>query len=61
MEKTRELGLNADPIHGNIETGCFLARCRPGYDPIAFAIIAIIAIEAGLLTPPFGLLVYTVK
>jgi TRAP-type C4-dicarboxylate transport system permease large subunit len=32
-----------------------------GYDPIAFAIIAIIAIEAGLLTPPFGLLVYTVK
>ena len=32
-----------------------------GFDPIAFAIIAIIAIEAGLLTPPFGLLVYTVK
>lgn len=32
-----------------------------GYDPIAFAIIGIMAIEAGLLTPPFGLLVYTVK
>ena len=32
-----------------------------GYDPIAFAVIGIIAIEAGLLTPPFGLLVYTVK
>jgi TRAP-type C4-dicarboxylate transport system permease large subunit len=32
-----------------------------GYDPIAFAIIGIVAIEAGLLTPPFGLLVYTVK
>ncbi len=32
-----------------------------GYDPIAFAIIGILAIEAGLLTPPFGLLVYTVK
>jgi len=32
-----------------------------GYDPIAFAIVGIIAIEAGLLTPPFGLLVYTVK
>ncbi|MBL6959041.1 MAG: TRAP transporter large permease [Rhodospirillales bacterium] len=32
-----------------------------GVDPIAFAIIGIIAIEAGLLTPPFGLLVYTVK
>ena len=32
-----------------------------GYDQIAFAIIGILAIEAGLLTPPFGLLVYTVK
>ncbi len=32
-----------------------------GYDPIAFAIIGIVAIEAGLLTPPFGLIVYTVK
>jgi C4-dicarboxylate transporter, DctM subunit len=32
-----------------------------GYDQLAFAIIGIIAIEAGLLTPPFGLLVYTVK
>ena len=32
-----------------------------GYDPIAFAIVGIMAIEAGLLTPPFGLLVYTVK
>ena len=30
-------------------------------EPFAFAIIGIIAIEAGLLTPPFGLLVYTVK
>jgi tripartite ATP-independent transporter DctM subunit len=32
-----------------------------GYDPIAFAIIGIVAIEAGLLTPPLGLCVYTVK
>ena len=32
-----------------------------GYDPIAFAIIGIIAIETGLLTPPFGILVFTVK
>jgi C4-dicarboxylate transporter, DctM subunit len=32
-----------------------------GWDPIAFAIIGILAIEAGLLTPPFGLLVYAVK
>jgi tripartite ATP-independent transporter DctM subunit len=34
---------------------------QSGYDPIAFAIVGIMAIEAGLLTPPFGLLVYTVK
>lgn len=32
-----------------------------GYDPIAFAIIGSLAIEAGLLTPPFGLIVFTVK
>lgn len=32
-----------------------------GLDPIAFAIFGILMIEAGLLTPPFGLLVYTVK
>ena len=32
-----------------------------GFDRIAFAVIGILAIEAGLLTPPFGLLVYTVK
>lgn len=32
-----------------------------GIDPLAFAIFGILVIEAGLLTPPFGLLVYTVK
>ncbi|MYF71479.1 MAG: TRAP transporter large permease [Proteobacteria bacterium] len=32
-----------------------------GIDPIAFAIYGIIVIEAGLLTPPMGLLVFTVK
>jgi len=32
-----------------------------GYEPLAFAIIGIVAIEAGLLTPPLGLCVYTVK
>jgi tripartite ATP-independent transporter DctM subunit len=32
-----------------------------GFDQLSFAIIGILAIEAGLLTPPFGLLVYTVK
>lgn len=32
-----------------------------GFDPLAFAIIGILAIETGLLTPPFGILVFTVK
>jgi tripartite ATP-independent transporter DctM subunit len=32
-----------------------------GIDPLAFAIIGILAVECGLLTPPFGLLVFTVK
>ncbi|MEP2530010.1 TRAP transporter large permease [Shimia sp.] len=32
-----------------------------GVDPLAFAIFGILVIEAGLLTPPFGLLVFTVK
>ncbi|MEM8665022.1 MAG: TRAP transporter large permease subunit, partial [Pseudomonadota bacterium] len=32
-----------------------------GFDRTAFAVVGILAIEAGLLTPPFGLLVYTVK
>ncbi|MBO6782132.1 MAG: TRAP transporter large permease subunit [Alphaproteobacteria bacterium] len=32
-----------------------------GWDPLAFALVGILAIEAGILTPPFGLLVYTVK
>jgi tripartite ATP-independent transporter DctM subunit len=32
-----------------------------GMDPLAFAIIGILAVETGLLTPPFGILVFTVK
>ena len=32
-----------------------------GFDPIWFGIITVIAIEIGLLTPPFGLSVYVVK
>ena len=32
-----------------------------GFDPLAFSILGILAIECGLLTPPFGMLVYTVK
>jgi len=32
-----------------------------GFDPLAYALIGILAIAVGILTPPFGLLVYTVK
>ena len=32
-----------------------------GFNPLAFAIMGILAIETGLLTPPFGILVFTVK
>ena len=32
-----------------------------GFDPVAFAIMGIIAIEVGFMTPPFGLIVFTVK
>ena len=57
------LGMIIDSISIMLLTAAIFApiAAKLGYDPIAFAIIAIIAIEAGLLTPPFGLLVYTVK
>lgn len=32
-----------------------------GFDPISFALIGILVIEAGVLTPPFGLSVFVVK
>jgi tripartite ATP-independent transporter DctM subunit len=32
-----------------------------GYNPIWFGIVSILAIETGLITPPFGLVVYTMK
>lgn len=32
-----------------------------GYDPVWFGITMIIAVECGLITPPFGMNVYTVK
>ena len=57
------LGMIIDSISIMLLTAAIFApiAVKLGYEPIAFAIIAIIAIEAGLLTPPFGLLVYTVK
>ncbi len=32
-----------------------------GIDPLVFAMVGILVIEAGLLTPPFGIIVYAVK
>ena len=32
-----------------------------GYDPIWFGIVAIVAIEIGLLTPPFGMVIFSMK
>jgi C4-dicarboxylate transporter DctM subunit len=57
------LGMIIDSISIMLLTAAIFApiAVKLGYDPIAFAVIAIIAIEAGLYTPPFGLLVYTVK
>ncbi len=57
------LGMIIDSISIMLLTAAIFAPIAVsiGYDPIAFAIIAIIAIETGLYTPPFGLLVYTVK
>lgn len=57
------LGMIIDSISIMLLTAAIFApiAVQLGYDPIAFAIIGIIAIEAGLYTPPFGLLVYTVK
>ena len=57
------LGMIIDSISIMLLTAAIFApiAAKLGFDPIAFAIVGIIAIEAGLYTPPFGLLVYTVK
>ena len=56
------LGTVIDSISIILITVPIFAPLTAGFfDPIAFAIFGILAIEAGLLTPPFGLLVYTVK
>ncbi|MEZ5666017.1 MAG: TRAP transporter large permease [Alphaproteobacteria bacterium] len=34
---------------------------QAGFDPIWFGVLTVVAVEAGLLTPPFGLSVYTIK
>lgn len=56
------LGMILDSISIILITVPIFAPLTAGFfDPIAFAIFGILVIEAGLLTPPFGLLVYTVK
>jgi C4-dicarboxylate transporter DctM subunit len=32
-----------------------------GYDPLWFGIVSIVSIEVGLLTPPFGMVVFSMK
>jgi len=32
-----------------------------GFDPIWFAIVAIFSIEIGLITPPFGMVIFSMK
>lgn len=56
------LGMIIDSISIILITVPIFAPLTEGFfDPIAFGIFGILVIEAGLLTPPFGLLVYTVK
>ena len=56
------LGMILDSISIILITVPIFAPLTEGFfDPIAFGIFGILVIEAGLLTPPFGLLVYTVK
>ena len=56
------MGMILDSISIILITVPIFAPLTQGFfDPIAFGIFGILVIEAGLLTPPFGLLVYTVK
>ena len=55
------LGMLLDSISIILLTVPIFAPMAIGMDPFAFAIFGILAIEAGLLTPPFGLIVFVVK
>ena len=55
------LGMLLDSISIILLTVPLFILLAGDMNPYAFAIFGILAIEAGLLTPPFGLIVYTVK
>ncbi len=55
------LGMLLDSVSIILLTVPLFIHLVPDVNPYAFAIFGILAIEAGLLTPPFGLIVYTVK
>ena len=55
------LGMLLDSVSIILLTVPIFAPMATGIDPFAFAIFGILAIEAGLLTPPFGLIVFVVK
>ncbi len=55
------LGMLLDSVSIILLTVPLFIHLVPEVNPYAFAIFGILAIEAGLLTPPFGLIVYTVK
>ena len=55
------LGMLLDSVSIILLTVPLFIHLVPDMNPYAFAIFGILAIEAGLLTPPFGLIVYTVK
>ena len=57
------LGILIDSMYIVLLTVTFFAPIAValGFDPIAFAIIEILAIETGLLTPRLGILVFTDK
>ncbi len=55
------LGMLLDSVSIILLTVPIFAPMAAGIDPFAFAIFGILAIEAGLLTPPFGLIVFVVK
>ena len=57
------LGMFMDSFGIMVLTVPVVAPLAPalGYDPIAFGLIGILALEVGLISPPFGLVVFAVK